>query len=62
MRRLAEHFSSTLVDKSLLDEALMKDEGRITVKLGRYDETVASIVQLASQPSTHVRFFATDNY
>ena len=54
LQQLQTDFSSSFIDQSLLSDAQSKSEVRVTTKLARYDETVASIVELASQPTTHV--------
>ncbi|KAI0034963.1 hypothetical protein K488DRAFT_83562 [Vararia minispora EC-137] len=56
LEQLKHYFSDDCVDQHLLAEAREKGKRRVAVKLQRYDETVASIVQLALHPTTHWRY------
>ncbi|KAA1468528.1 hypothetical protein DENSPDRAFT_833844 [Dentipellis sp. KUC8613] len=56
LEALKTEFSSALVDATLLDEARKKSPIRAEIKLRRYNETVAAIVDIASNPSTHWRY------
>ncbi|KAF9073820.1 hypothetical protein BDP27DRAFT_1318212 [Rhodocollybia butyracea] len=56
LQSLSEDFSSSLIPSSLLSEALAKTLVRITTRNAIYEETVTSILKIATRSSTHWRY------
>lgn len=53
---LEVEFSSQLVPKSVLKEAMSKSEARVAKRGMTHNNTISSILEVASRPSTHWRY------
>ncbi|KAE9388310.1 hypothetical protein BT96DRAFT_1074301 [Gymnopus androsaceus JB14] len=52
---LQQGFSPAFIPKSLLDDALSKMPIRVAKRNAIYEQTITSILEIASRPNTHVR-------
>ncbi|KAE9410730.1 ARM repeat-containing protein [Gymnopus androsaceus JB14] len=53
---LQQEFSPTFISKSLLDDALSKTPIRVAKRNAMYEQTITSILEIASRPNTHWRY------
>ncbi|VDB99350.1 unnamed protein product [Peniophora sp. CBMAI 1063] len=56
LQDLSAHFTPAYIDQAILSEAQIKSSVRVIQKEKRYKETIASIVDIATRPTTHWRY------